>query len=127
MLYYELLEGGATVTASLYGAQMDKLAQAMREKRPRRVYVHLLHDNARPHVAKLTQKKLLELGWDTVPHPPYSPDLAPCDYHHFGPLERFLHNKNSETSRTSISTWSSFSTFSAHPSGLTASLLSYSG
>ena len=65
----------------------------MREKRPRRVNVRLLHDNARPHVAKLTQKKLLEFGWDTVPHPPYSPDLAPCDYHLFGPLKRFLHNK----------------------------------
>ena len=25
--------------------------------------------------------------WTTVTHPPYSPDLAPSDYHLFGPLK----------------------------------------
>ena len=25
----------------------------------------------------------MKLGWITVPHPPYSPDLAPTDYHLF--------------------------------------------
>ena len=41
--------------------------------------VRLLHDNASSHKAAivreyLTQEKVFEL-----PHPPYSPDLAPCD------------------------------------------------
>uniref|UniRef100_A0A8R1IFI2 Transposase n=2 Tax=Caenorhabditis japonica TaxID=281687 RepID=A0A8R1IFI2_CAEJA len=66
---------------------------ALREKRPRRSAVHLLHDNARPHVAKATQEKLQELNWDTVPHPPYSPDIAPSDYHLFRPLKLFLKEK----------------------------------
>ena len=51
-------------------------------------------DNARPHVSKVTQAKLEELGWDTVPHPPYSPDLAPSDYHLFRPLKAFLARKS---------------------------------
>uniref|UniRef100_A0A8R1DVR7 Histone-lysine N-methyltransferase SETMAR n=1 Tax=Caenorhabditis japonica TaxID=281687 RepID=A0A8R1DVR7_CAEJA len=55
--------------------------------------VHLLHDNARPHVAKATQAKLKELNWDTVPHPPYSPDIEPSDYHLFRPLNLFLKEK----------------------------------
>jgi histone-lysine N-methyltransferase SETMAR len=52
-----------------------------------------LHDNARPHIAKLTREKLLKLGWVTVPHPPYSPDLAPTDYHLFCSLSNYLREK----------------------------------
>jgi len=52
--------------------------------------VVLLHDNARPHTAALTRKKLDQLGWETLEHPPYSPDLSPCDFHVFGPLKEAL-------------------------------------
>uniref|UniRef100_A0A8R1HSS5 Transposase n=2 Tax=Caenorhabditis japonica TaxID=281687 RepID=A0A8R1HSS5_CAEJA len=93
MLYYELLPQGRTVNATTYSNQLASLALALREKRPRRSAVHLLHDNARPHVAKATQAKLQELNWDTVPHPPYSPDIAPPDYHLFRPLKLFLKEK----------------------------------
>jgi hypothetical protein len=36
---------------------------------------------------------LLKLKWDVLPHPPYSPDLAPSDYHLFGPMKRVLRGK----------------------------------
>jgi [histone H3]-lysine36 N-dimethyltransferase SETMAR len=49
-----------------------------------------LHDNARPHSARLTQDLLASFGWDIVTHPPYSPDLAPSDYHLFTKLKKFL-------------------------------------
>ena len=39
--------------------------------------------NARPHTSLVTRKTLLELGWEVMPHPPYSHDLAPSDYHLF--------------------------------------------
>ena len=54
---------------------------------------NLLHDNARPHVAKPTLQKLNELGYETLPHPPYSPDLSPTDYHFFKHLDNFLREK----------------------------------
>uniref|UniRef100_A0A8R1HTT8 Histone-lysine N-methyltransferase SETMAR n=1 Tax=Caenorhabditis japonica TaxID=281687 RepID=A0A8R1HTT8_CAEJA len=34
-----------------------------------------------------------ELNWDTVPHPPYSPDIAPSEYHIFRPIKLFLKEK----------------------------------
>jgi len=49
----------------------------------------LLH-NARPHSAALTQEKLARMYWTALEHPPYSPDLSPCDYHMFGPLKEAL-------------------------------------
>ncbi|KAK6735497.1 hypothetical protein RB195_018610 [Necator americanus] len=93
MLFYELLPQGHTVTGSIYSSQLQKLASGVREKRPRRASVHLLHDNARPHVAKQTNEKMEQISWDTVSHPPYSPDLARSDYHLFRPLKAFLAKK----------------------------------
>ncbi|EZA60680.1 Histone-lysine N-methyltransferase SETMAR [Ooceraea biroi] len=55
--------------------------------------VLLLHDNARPHVAKKTIKKLSELNIEVLPHPPYSPDISPTDYHLFKHLDGFLTGK----------------------------------
>jgi len=30
------------------------------------------------------------MGWELLQHPPYSPDLAPSDFHLFGPLKEPL-------------------------------------
>ncbi|GBP39654.1 Mariner Mos1 transposase [Eumeta japonica] len=49
-----------------------------------------LHDNARPHVAKPVKTYLGTLKWDVLPHPPYSPDIAPSDYHLFRSMARGL-------------------------------------
>jgi len=53
----------------------------------------LLHDGAKPHAAEMNQKKLHELGYEILPHPAYSPDLAPTDYHLFKHLDNFLQGK----------------------------------
>ncbi|KAG5324977.1 MOS1T transposase, partial [Pseudoatta argentina] len=45
--------------------------------------VIMLHDNARPHVAKPVKTYLETLKWKVLPHPPYSPDIAPSDFHLF--------------------------------------------
>ena len=49
--------------------------------------VAFLQDNARPHVAARTMDTIQKLKWNVLPHPPYSPDLAPSDYHLFGALQ----------------------------------------
>ena len=67
------------------------LPKNSRERKQDRIYY--LHDNARPHIAKSTREKLLKLGWITVLHPPYAPDLAPTDYHLFRSLSHHLREK----------------------------------
>ena len=42
--------------------------------------IKLLHDNAPAHKSKLVQEYLSKENIQTLPHPPYSPDLAPCDF-----------------------------------------------
>ena len=41
----------------------------------------LLHDNAWLYVAKPAKTYLETLQWQVLPHPPYSPDIAPSDFH----------------------------------------------
>ena len=48
----------------------------------------LLHDNAPPYTANLVRDKLQKFGWETLQHPPYSPDLSPCALHIFGNLKK---------------------------------------
>ena len=41
---------------------------------------HFNQDNAPVHNSILVTDYLTKMGINTVPHPPYSPDLAPCDF-----------------------------------------------
>ena len=57
-----------------------------------------MHENAPAHRALVTQNKLAYIGFQCLDHPPYSPDLAPSDYHLFPGLQKQLkgHNFSSE-------------------------------
>ncbi len=48
------------------------------------------------HNAKVTQEKIRELQWELLPHPVYSPDLAPSDYYLFRSLQNYLNWKQYE-------------------------------
>jgi len=49
-----------------------------------------LLDNSPAHRALATQKKLAYWGFQCLDHPPYSPDLAPSDYHLFPELKKTI-------------------------------------
>ncbi|GBP46371.1 Mariner Mos1 transposase [Eumeta japonica] len=50
----------------------------------------ILHDNARPHVEVPVKNYLKTLDWELLPHTPYSPDIAPSDYHLFRSMAHAL-------------------------------------
>jgi len=87
VIYYELLRSGQTIDGPLYRQQLMRLKRALEEKRPEWATRHekliFHHDNARPHVAQPVKTYLENRGWKIFSHPPYSPDIAPSDYHLF--------------------------------------------
>ncbi|KAF2350325.1 Transposase type 1 [Trinorchestia longiramus] len=93
VIHYSFLEVNETINAERYCNDLAVMHARLSEKRPALVNRRgpiLRHDNARPHVARMTVQKLTELGYETLPHPPYSPDLSPTDYHLFKHLSTFL-------------------------------------
>lgn len=96
MLYYKLLEQGNTITAERYKQQLYHLNDALKEKRPdystKSRKIILLHDNARPHVAAVTNQALLNLEWEVLPHPAF-PNIALSDFYFF----RYMQHGFSDT------------------------------
>ncbi|UYV66899.1 TTC14 [Cordylochernes scorpioides] len=93
-VYFELLKPGKMVNTSRYEQQMHSLREALNEKRPEWRENHknliLQHDNAPSHNATVVKNTIKDLGWELLPHPPYSPDLAPSNYHLFTSLGHAL-------------------------------------
>ena len=51
----------------------------------------MLHwDNSRPHKSLQTQQTISNVRITQLPHPPYSPDIAPSDFFLFGYLKKQL-------------------------------------
>ena len=98
IVYFELLPRNQTINSNFYCRQLMQLGREIKEKRPElatRKDVIFHQDNARPHTSLVTRKKLLELGQEVMPHPPYSPDPALSDYHLFkNELIQFFTSKN---------------------------------
>ena len=63
--------------------------------------VVLFLDNSRSHSAKITEGKILDLSWFIPPHPSYSPDLAPSDFHFFLLLDKMFWMTNNFSKRSS--------------------------
>ena len=70
--------------------------------------VILQHNNARSHVAKVIKTYLETLKWEVLSHPPYSPDVAPSDYHLFRSMVHGLadqHFRSYEEVKNWIDSW----------------------
>jgi len=66
----------------------DILKEKLRAKFTKGVL--FLHDNAPAYWTLATQKKLIHLSFQCLDNPPYSPDLAPSDYHMFPGMKKQL-------------------------------------
>ena len=62
---------------------------------------HLLHDNTSSHKCEVVKSFLAYEKVKVLNHPPYSPDLSPCDFFLFLRLKKML-SENKYTSRSSL-------------------------
>ena len=53
----------------------------------------LFLNNTRPHTGIRTRETIASFGLTTLPHPTYSLNLAPSDYHLFGPMKEDFRGK----------------------------------
>ncbi|UYV68292.1 SETMAR [Cordylochernes scorpioides] len=112
VIYYELLQPNENIPGERYQQQLMRLSRALKIKRPlyakRHDKVIYQHDNARPHVAKVVKETLEALQWDVLPHPLYSPDIAPSDYHMFCSMTHGLaeqHFTSYEEAKNWVNVW----------------------
>lgn len=80
-LLMEFLPPKTTINSDIYCQTLEAIRQELRG---------IMHDNARPHSSD--QKH----NWEVIVHLPHSPDLAPFDFHLFGPLKADLLDKRFE-------------------------------
>ena len=82
MIYIDYLEKGQKITGLYYAELLGRFDTESRKKRPhsekKKILFH--HENAPAHTSAIATAKLVELGYELLPHSPYSPDLAPYDF-----------------------------------------------
>jgi len=110
VLLVEFMPKGSTINSETYCETLKKLRGAIKNRRRGRLTkgVRLHHDNVRPHVSRQTTALIEEFGWDLVKHAPYSPDVAPSDFHWFPKLKQSLggqHFKTEEDVQQAVTTF----------------------
>ena len=90
----------STVNGEYYSKLLKiNVLNAIRKKRPDLFPSgFLLHqDNAPVHNSKVVRSAIQDMGIETLPHPPYSPDLAPCDFWLFPNMKDSLRGNRYES------------------------------
>ncbi|UYV61688.1 hypothetical protein LAZ67_1005921 [Cordylochernes scorpioides] len=91
VVHHEFLPQGRTVDKEYYLQVMRNLREAIRQKRPdlwKNKNWLLHHNNAPAHTSLLLRDFLAKNNTLMMPQPPYSSDLAPCDFFLFPKLKR---------------------------------------
>ena len=87
VIYIDYLEKGKAVTGH-YAELLGRIDAQLQKKRLTKKKMLFHYDNAPAHTSAVATAKLVELGYKLLPHPPYSPDLALCDFFFVSKLEK---------------------------------------
>ena len=100
VVHKEFLPQGQTVNRFYYNDVLRRLRESIRKKRPElweqnSWFLH--HDNAPAHASLQIREFRAKNGMSVLPHPPYSPDLAPADFFLFPKLKSVLKGQRFDT------------------------------
>ena len=93
MIYMHRVPNGHTINKECYVEVLREFRKRLRRKRPalfKSGQWHFHHDNAPVDNSILVTDYLTKMGIKTIPHPPYRPDLAPCDFWLFPKIKEKL-------------------------------------
>jgi len=100
IIHHEFVPLGQMVSKQLYQEVLARSRDAVRRKRPKlrenKIWM-LHHDNAPAHASLLIRSYLAKHQTSVVPHPPYSPDVAPADFFLFPKLQTTLKGRRFRT------------------------------
>ena len=92
VIMIDYFEQGRTINGAYYAAELRRLCQEIVRKRRGKLTqsVLLLQDKASAHTSQVDMTAATECGFEVLPHPLYSPDMAPSDFYLFPKLKSNL-------------------------------------
>jgi len=104
VILVDVMARGETINSDAHIKTLQKLKQRYRQVWPNRNPggMFIQHDNAHPHTSLRTMEAITKFVWTVLTNPSYSPDLAPSDFHLFGPLKDALRGTRFEDDESVI-------------------------
>ena len=110
LIHYSFLNSGKIITSERYAQQINEM-----HGKPQHLQLAFVNrkgpvllNNTQLHVTQPMLQKLNELGYEALPHPPYSPELLPTNYHFFKHLDNFLQRKCSHNQQEAENAFQEF-------------------
>ena len=106
----DFLAKKSTITGAYYANLLDQLRTAIREKCRGKLSKGILlqQDNAKVHTCKIAIDAVERNGYELIPQPADSPDLAPSDYFLFPNLKKYIcgrHFRSNEEVVAAVEEW----------------------
>ena len=110
VIILDFLAKKSTITGTYYANSLGQLRTAIREKCRGKLSKGILlqQDNARVHICKIAMDAVELNGYELIPLPAYSPDLAPSDYFLFPNLKKDIpgrHFRSNEEVVAAVVEW----------------------
>ena len=96
VIMVDYLEEDRTINDAYYAEELRRLRHEIVRKRRGKLTrsILLLQDNALAHTSQSVIAAVPECGFEVLPHPLYSPDLAPSEFCLFPKLKTNLRGRN---------------------------------
>ena len=97
LTHYSFLNSGETITPEKFAQEINELhwkPQCLQPALFNRKGPILFHNNTQPYIPQSMLQTLNKLGYEVLPHLPYSLDFSPANYYVFKQLRTFLQGKH---------------------------------